>query len=98
MSSETKQESGRLEMHSTTPRTATEESGNDQPDPESQANDGSKGPVPVSAFKNLSFLDRYLAVWIFLAKVVGIILGNFVPDIGPSLQRGKFVGVKFRSP
>lgn len=47
----------------------------------------------VSAFKSLGYLDRFLAVWIFLAMAIGIILGNFVPNIGPALQKGKFVGV-----
>ncbi|KAL9611183.1 MAG: hypothetical protein Q9167_004168 [Letrouitia subvulpina] len=46
-----------------------------------------------SAFKSLGILDRFLAVWIFLAMAVGIILGALVPSTGPSLQRGKFVGV-----
>ncbi|KAM3520085.1 hypothetical protein NHJ13051_007080 [Beauveria bassiana] len=47
----------------------------------------------VSAFKSLGLLDRYLAVWIFLSMVIGILLGNFVPHIGQSLQRGQFVDV-----
>uniref|UniRef100_A0A093V7U7 Arsenite resistance protein ArsB n=1 Tax=Talaromyces marneffei PM1 TaxID=1077442 RepID=A0A093V7U7_TALMA len=46
-----------------------------------------------SAFKNLGLLDRFLALWIFLAMVIGILLGNFVPNTGPALQKGKFVGV-----
>lgn len=46
-----------------------------------------------SAFKNLGILDRFLAVWILLAMVIGILLGNFVPETGPALQRGQFVGV-----
>lgn len=46
-----------------------------------------------SAFKNLGILDKLLAVWIFLAMAIGIILGNFVPSTGPTLERGKFVGV-----
>ena len=47
----------------------------------------------VSAFKSLGLLDRFLALWIFLAMAVGIILGNFVSNTGPALQKGKFVGV-----
>jgi hypothetical protein len=47
----------------------------------------------VSAFKSLGFLDRFLAIWILLAMVIGILLGNFVPNSGPTLQKGKFVGV-----
>lgn len=31
--------------------------------------------------ENMSFLDRYLTVWIFVAMLVGVLLGNFViPD------------------
>jgi ACR3 family arsenite transporter len=47
----------------------------------------------VSAFKSLGWLDRFLAVWILLAMIIGIILGNFVPSTGPALEKGKFVGV-----
>jgi ACR3 family arsenite transporter len=46
-----------------------------------------------SAFESLGWLDRFLAVWIFLAMAVGIILGNFVPNTGPALQKGTFVGL-----
>ncbi|KAK7721790.1 arsenicals resistance [Botryosphaeria dothidea] len=41
--------------------------------------------------RGLSFLDRFLVLWIFLAMALGIILGNFVPSTGPSLQRGTYV-------
>ncbi|PQE13591.1 putative arsenite efflux transporter protein [Rutstroemia sp. NJR-2017a BVV2] len=47
----------------------------------------------ASAFKSLGLLDRFLAVWILLTMAIGIILGNFVPNTGPALQKGKFVGV-----
>ncbi|KAF1991954.1 arsenical-resistance protein ACR3 [Aulographum hederae CBS 113979] len=47
----------------------------------------------VSALKGLGWLDRLLALWILLAMIIGILLGNFVQDVGPALQKGKFVGV-----
>ena len=47
----------------------------------------------VSAFKSLGWLDRFLAVWILLAMIVGVLLGNFVSETGPALQKGKFAGV-----
>jgi len=47
----------------------------------------------VSAFKSLGLLDRFLALWIFLSMIIGILLGNFVPNTGPALQKGQFVGV-----
>jgi ACR3 family arsenite efflux pump ArsB len=47
----------------------------------------------MSAFKSLGWLDRFLAVWILLAMAIGVLLGNFVPETGPALQKGKFVGV-----
>ena len=55
-----------------------------------------EGPPPTdhkAAFKRLGFLDQFLALWILLAMIIGILLGNFVPGTGPALQRGKFVGV-----
>lgn len=35
---------------------------------------------PVNERKKLSFLDRYLTLWIFLAMAVGISLGYFIPS------------------
>ncbi|KAF3482898.1 arsenite resistance protein arsB [Arthroderma uncinatum] len=48
---------------------------------------------PTSIFKGLGVLDRFLALWIFLAMAIGIILGNFVDNVGPALQKGALVGV-----
>jgi len=53
----------------------------------------SEDETKTSAFKSLGLLDRFLALWILLAMAIGIILGNFVPNTGPTLQKGKFVGV-----
>lgn len=47
----------------------------------------------TSAFKTLGWLDRFLPAWIFLAMLIGILLGNFVPSVGLALQKGKFVDV-----
>lgn len=65
-------------------------------DPEKQATtsacqaDSSK---KVSAFKALGWLDRFLAIWIFLSMVVGILIGNFVPNVGQTFEKGQFIGV-----
>ncbi|KIH93172.1 arsenite transporter, ACR3 family [Sporothrix brasiliensis 5110] len=66
-----------------------------QHDPESQHRPREKkaGSDKVSAFQSLGWLDRFLAVWILLAMIIGVLLGNFVPQTGPALQKGTFVGV-----
>ena len=46
-----------------------------------------------SVYQGLGWLDRLLALWILLAIIVGILLGNYVDSVGPALQRGKFVQV-----
>ncbi|SMR41559.1 unnamed protein product [Zymoseptoria tritici ST99CH_1E4] len=53
--------------------------------------DNKKGEAPP--FKALSFLDKFLVLWILLAMALGIILANVVPSTGPALQRGTFFDV-----
>jgi ACR3 family arsenite transporter len=36
--------------------------------------------APVSERKKLSFLDRYLTLWIFSAMLIGIAIGYFIPE------------------
>ena len=54
----------------------------------------SSGPTSKqSVYKGLGWLDRLLVLWILLAIIIGILLGNYVPSVGPALQKGKFVRV-----
>jgi ACR3 family arsenite transporter len=62
-------------------------------DVEKQDSDPLPESEQSSAFKALGWLDRLLAIWILLAMIIGVLLGNFVPNTGPALQKGKFVGV-----
>ncbi len=42
---------------------------------------------PVPGNPKLSFIDRYLTLWIFLAMAVGVSLGRFVPSVPTFFQR-----------
>jgi len=64
-----------------------------QVDIEKQPGGGSQNTKKKSAYQGLGWLDRLLVLWIFLAIVIGILLGNFVNSVGPALQKGKFVNV-----
>ncbi len=39
------------------------------------------------AMRRLSFLDRYLTLWIFLAMAVGVVIGNVLPGVKAAFDR-----------
>jgi ACR3 family arsenite transporter len=49
--------------------------------------------VHESNSKGFGWLDKLLALWILHAMLIVMLLGNYVPNTGPMLQRGTFVGV-----
>lgn len=70
-----------------------EPKGNWDPEKQHRDDENARHEKKTSVYKSLGLLDRFLAVWIFLAMAVGIILGAFVNNVGPALQKSTFVGV-----
>ncbi|KAL6817339.1 sodium bile acid symporter family domain-containing protein [Trichoderma sp. SZMC 28015] len=87
------QDASEPEMKQEKPSTDIEAQQTDRDDTRQIDGNNSQQKRSFSAFASLGLLDRFLAVWIFLAMAVGIILGNFVPSMSPALEKGKFVGV-----
>jgi ACR3 family arsenite transporter len=47
----------------------------------------SKGTNQILDAPKLGFLDKYLTLWIFLAMVIGISTGYFIPEIESFINR-----------
>jgi ACR3 family arsenite transporter len=45
----------------------------------------------VQPLAKLGFFDRWLAIWVLLAIILGVILGKYTPT-GEALRKGEFVG------
>lgn len=87
------QDASKQEMGQEKPSTDAEAQQTDSDDAQDIDSSNARKRRNISAFASLGLLDRFLAVWIFLAMAVGIILGNFVPSMSPALEKGTFVGV-----
>ncbi|MGW4802712.1 ACR3 family arsenite efflux transporter [Kitasatospora sp. NPDC004272] len=54
---------------------------------------GAAESAPASVAGKLSFVDRYLAVWILLAMAVGLGLGRLVPGLNDALAKVEVGGI-----
>lgn len=45
------------------------------------------GTLPINPVKKLSFLDRFLTLWIFAAMAIGVGLGYFIPGTAELINR-----------
>jgi len=43
--------------------------------------------TPVECKPRLSFVNRFLTLWIFLAMGIGVGLGYFVPEVGETVNK-----------
>ena len=44
-------------------------------------------PPATGTLRKLSFLDRYLTLWIFVAMGIGVALGSLAPGFATALER-----------
>ena len=47
----------------------------------------------LALLRQLSFLDRFLVLWILLAMIMGVLIGYYVPGVQESFQTVQFASV-----
>ena len=81
------------ELESLSPRSGNNNDRNHDTSPDAESQSPHRPAPKRSTYESLGWLDRLLALWLLLAIVAGILLGNFVPRISETLQRGRFANV-----
>ena len=47
----------------------------------------------LALLRQLSFLDRFLVLWILLAMIMGVLIGYYVPGVQQSFETVQFASV-----
>ena len=53
-------------------------------------------PIVIGPFKELSIQDKLLSPFILLAMILGVVIGEFVPNVRNALDTAKFESVSLR--
>jgi len=54
-------------------------------------------PIVIGPFKELSIQDKLLSPFILLAMILGVVIGEFAPNVRNALDTAKFESVSLRT-
>ena len=54
-------------------------------------------PIVIGPFKELSIQDKLLSPFILLSMILGVIIGEFTPNVRNALDTAKFESVSLRT-